>query len=59
MNWVLLKRSSYVVAVLLGYDTGFPVFQYSTVTECHIPKEKVPHPSGCETLKTQLRCVTQ
>jgi hypothetical protein len=52
MNWVFLKCSSYVVAVLLGYDTGFPVFQYSTVTDCHIPKEKVPYPSSCETLKT-------
>ena len=59
MNWVFLTCSSYVVAVLLGYDTGFPVFQYSTETECHIPKEKVPHPSGCETLKTQFVCVVQ
>jgi len=47
-----------VVAVLLGYDTGFPVFHYNTVTKCHIPEEKVPHPRGSEKLKTQLRCHT-
>ena len=60
LNWVFLKRNSYVVAVLLGYDTGFPVFHYNTVTKCHIPDD-LKGRSYCRFLRpvtssTNLKC---